>query len=95
MFKVKTSEKQENTLGVRTLRFRLKDKHIAELTDKAREVNFVWNYCNELAIKVFDRERRFLTGYDFAAYTAGATKAGLSLHSQTVQAIEQQYAKSR
>ena len=95
MVKPKKSEKQEKSLGVRTLRFRLKDKHIADLTAKARDVNFVWNYCNELAIKVFARERRFMTGYDFAAYTAGATKAGLSLHSQTVQAIEQQYARSR
>jgi hypothetical protein len=25
----------------------------------ARAVNLVWNYCNELSGKIFDRERRF------------------------------------
>jgi len=88
--------KEPEIPGVRTLRLRIKDRHRAELEAKAREVNFVWNYCNDLAVKVFERERRFLTGYDFAKYTAGATKDGLmTLHSQTVQAIAEQYARSR
>jgi putative transposase len=70
----------------KVLRLRLKDKHARFLGDRAREVNFVWNYCNELQITMFNRERRFLSGYDFAKFTRGATKEGLHLHSQTLMA---------
>jgi putative transposase len=79
----------------KVLRLRLKDKHAKFLGDLAREVNFVWNYCNELQITMFNRERRFLSGYDFAKFTRGATKEGLHLHSQTVQAIAEEYATRR
>jgi putative transposase len=79
----------------KVLRLRLKDKHAKFLSDLAREVNFVWNYCNELQITTFNRERRFLSGYDFAKFTRGATKEGLNLHSQTVQAIAEEYAARR
>src|SRR5882762_5606855 len=77
------------------LRLRLKDKHAKFLSDLAGEVNFVWNYCNELQVTMFNRERRFLSGYDFAKFTRGATKEGLHLHSQTVQAIAEEYATRR
>src|SRR6202790_5789988 len=43
---------------VRVLRLRVKDKHAAWLCGLAREVNTVFNYCNELSVKVFERERR-------------------------------------
>jgi putative transposase len=79
----------------KVLRLRLKDKHARFLGDLAREVNFVWNYCNELQITMFNRGRRFLSGYDFAEFTRGATKEGLQLHSQTVQAIAEEYATRR
>jgi hypothetical protein len=83
------------SLKVKVLRLPLKDKHARFLSDLAREVNFVWNYCNELQITMFNRERRFLSGYDFAKFTRGATKEGLHLHSQTVQAIAEEYAARR
>src|SRR3981189_1509184 len=79
----------------KVLRLRLKDKHAKFLRDLAGEVNFVWNYCNELQITMFNRERRFLSGFDFAKFTRGATKEGLHLHSQTVQAIAEEYATRR
>jgi putative transposase len=79
----------------KVLRLRLKDRHAKFLSDLACEVNFVWNYCNELQIRVFNRERRFLSGFDFAKFTRGATKEGLHLHSQTVQAIAEEYATRR
>jgi hypothetical protein len=72
----------------KVLRLRLKDKHAKFLRGLAREVNFVWNYCNELQMMMFNRERRFLSGFDFAKFTRGATKEGLHLHSQTVQAMD-------
>ena len=45
--------------AVRGLRLRVKDKHAAWLCGLAREVNTVFNYCNELSAKVFERERAF------------------------------------
>jgi len=83
------------TTSIKVLRLRLKDKHARFLSGLAREVNFVWNYCNDLQITMFNRERRFLSGFDFAKFTRGATKEGLHLHSQTVQAIAEEYATRR
>ena len=79
----------------RTLRVRLKDKHTAFLRAQAREVNFVWNFVNELGLRILEREGRFCTAYDLHRYTAGASKAGLSLHSQTVQAVNEEYVTRR
>jgi putative transposase len=76
-----SSEKQKQ--ANRVLRFRLKDKHASVLDLKAFWVNQVWNYCNDLSFQVWRRERRLMSGYDFAQYT----KAGIPLHSQTIQAI--------
>jgi IS605 OrfB family transposase len=58
-------------------------------------VNLVWNFVNELSIKVFQRERRFMSGYDLQKYTNGASKEGLRLHSQTIQGIAAEYATRR
>ena len=56
---------------IKVLKLRLKDKHAKFLRDLAGEVIFVWNYCNELQITVFNRECRFLSGFDFAKFTRG------------------------
>jgi transposase len=69
------------SIKTKVLRLRIKDKHAKFLRHLADEVNFVWNYCNELQLTMFNRERRFLSGYDFAEFTRGATKEGLHLHS--------------
>ena len=74
---------------------RLKDRHAALLRAQAREVNFVWNFCNELGLKILEREGRFCSAYDLHRYTTGATKAGLSLHSQTVQAVSEELVRRR
>tara|TARA_B100001105_G_scaffold150248_1_gene120564 strand:- start:3296 stop:4570 length:1275 start_codon:yes stop_codon:yes gene_type:complete len=80
---------------VRVLRFRIKDKHRDWLSAAAREVNFVWNYCNDLSSKVFERERRFMSGYDLQAYLNGASKAGLSIGSPVFQQVAEEYATRR
>jgi putative transposase len=85
----------EEREGVRTLRMRIKDKHAKYLGELAREVNLVWNYVNELSFKVFQRERRFMSGYALQKYTNGASKEGLRLHSQTIQGIAAEYAIRR
>lgn len=54
----------------------------------------VWNFVNELTIKHFDRKREFMSAYDMQPYTKGASKE-LGLHSQTVQAVQEEYCLRR
>jgi IS605 OrfB family transposase len=83
------------TTVVRALRLRLKDKHSKLLCEQAREVNLVWNFTQELCLKHLERTGKFLTAFDVAAYTKGASKEGLSLHSQSVQAVSEEYVRRR
>ena len=80
---------------VRTLRLRVKDKHAPVLRDRSYWVNQVWNFDNELSVKILQREHRFVSGYDLHEFTAGASKEGIPLHSQTIQAINEEYATRR
>jgi IS605 OrfB family transposase len=83
--------------STRVLRVRVKDRHVDWLSQLAREVNTVWNYCNDLQGRVFERERKFLTGYDFWPYLKGSTRGdcALQLPVQAVQETAEQYARSR
>src|SRR5215471_16932651 len=78
-----------------TYRYRIKDKHAKHLKVQAAAVNFVWNYCNETQMKAVRDDRKWLNKHDLINLTAGATKEGLDLHSQTVQQICKQYDASR
>ena len=91
----KKPRRKECKVAVKTLRDRLRDRHGRYLSMLAREVNFVWNYCNELSMQVLAREGRFLSAFDFHEFTRGASKEGLHLHSQTIQAISEQYVENR
>lgn len=82
-----SASRSNPTANVRVLRLRLKDKHASVLREKAYWVNQVWNYCNDLSLQVFQREHRFIGSYELDHYTAGASKAGIALHSQTIQAV--------
>src|SRR5260370_18760589 len=66
--------------ATRVLRLRVKDKHASWLSGLAREVNTVFNYCNELSVKVFERERRFLSGFDFWPFLKGGTRGDCAFH---------------
>jgi putative transposase len=83
--------------ATRVLRLRVKDKHASWLLGLAREVNTVFNYCNELSVKVFERERRFLSGFDFWPFLKGVTRGDCALHLpvQAVQEIAEEYARRR
>jgi IS605 OrfB family transposase len=87
--------KPDPTITTRVLRVRVKDQHASELLDKAFWVNQVWNYSNELSCKVWERERRFISSYEIDKYTSGASKAGVRLHSQTIQAVSAEYVTRR
>jgi putative transposase len=90
-----TEEAKDQRNTMRTLHIRIRDKHAAHLRVLAYATNQVWNYCNALSIRVFERERRFMSGYDLQTYTNGASKEGINLHSQTIQAIASEYATRR
>jgi IS605 OrfB family transposase len=83
--------------AIRVLRLRVKDKHAPWLSGLAREVNTVFNYCNELSVKVFERERRFFSGFDFWPFLKGVTRGecALNLPIQAVQEIAEEYARRR
>src|SRR5258708_1337909 len=77
-----------------TFKFRLRDRHSAELSRQARAVNYVWNYCNETQQKAVQSGRKWLTGYDLQKLTAGSSTE-LNLHAHTIQRVCHQYDYSR
>jgi len=78
----------------KTLKVRVRDKHAKLLNKMARNVNFVWNYINELSQRAIRERGVFLSAYDLHPYTKGAGKE-LGLHSQTLQCIAAEYAIRR
>jgi len=85
----------EDNFTTKTLHLRVKDKHAKTLCVQAREVNFVWNFINELSEKHTRRTGKFFSAYDLNKYTTGSGKEGLSIHSQSVQAINEEYVTRR
>lgn len=81
-------------MPTKTLKVRVKDKHAPLLSQMARQVNFVWNYINELSQRSIKERRAFLSEYDLHPYTKGAGKE-LGLHSQTLQVIAGEYVTRR
>lgn len=80
---------------IKTFRYRIKDATDGAKLDKlARSVNFVWNFCNETQEHALCWGMRWPTGFDLNKLTAGSGKE-LGLHSQTVQAVCEQYAVRR
>lgn len=75
--------------------YRYRVKSLNGLLDKqARAVNFVWNYCNDTQKHALKWAKRWPTGFDLNKLTTGSSKE-LGLHSGTVNAVCEQYAKSR
>ena len=79
---------------MKTLKLRIKDKHYKVLDQLALEVNFVWNYVNDLGFKHLKRKGEFLSAYDIAQYIKGASKE-CNLHSQTIQAVTEELVTRR
>ena len=79
---------------IRTLKVRVKDRHVALLCRMAGSVNYVWNYLNELSARSIKERGVFLSAYDLHKYTTGASKE-LGLHSQTVQCVSAEYVNKR
>jgi hypothetical protein len=62
---------------IRTLRLKVRSEAYPWLNAAACEVNVVFNYCNETSYKAATRtdlKRKWFTGFDLCALTAGATE---------------------
>lgn len=85
----------DNALMIKTFSYRIKDstthKH---LDDHARAVNVVWNFCNDTQRFAITWDKKWPTGFDLSKLCAGSSK-DLDLHSQTIQAVCEEYATRR
>ncbi|GAB3363758.1 MULTISPECIES: RNA-guided endonuclease InsQ/TnpB family protein [Giesbergeria] len=80
----------------KTLRLRIKDKHAKVLALMAREVNQVWNFCNETSHRAIRERHQWLSGYDLQKLTNGFSQCdGIHIGSPTVQQVCEDYAKAR
>lgn len=81
-------------MNLTTLRYRIKDQTTGkQLIEMGFSCNFVWNYCNEVNQESWKKFGKPLSAFDLNKLTAGCAK-DLGLHSQTVQAVCEEYAKS-
>ena len=74
---------------------RVKDKHAPWARERARAVNTAWNFDNEVSQRILHREGRFATAADLHVLTRGAGKEGLPIHSQTLQAVNEEFVARR
>lgn len=75
-------------------RFRIKDKHGAELCRQARAVSFVWNWCQDAQLNALRWNKKWPSGFDLSNLAAGASKE-LGLLATTINTVCIQYAQSR
>ena len=78
-----------------TFKYRIKDstsrKHLQRM---AWAVNRVFNFCNEVSLLAWRREKRFLSAFELINLTAGAGH-DLGLHTDTLSEICQEYARRK
>lgn len=80
---------------IRAFRYRVKGKASRRKLDAmAHAVNFVWNFCGDTQRSALRWGKKWPTGYDFNALTAGVSSE-LGLTSDCIQLVGQQYAASR
>lgn len=82
---------------VKTLKLRVRDKHAKALLAMARDVNTVWNYCNETRFRSLrcycNRPCTWLSGYDLQKLTNGFSRCeGVSIGSTTQQQVCEEFA---
>jgi putative transposase len=64
------------------------------LNQQSRAVNYVWNFCNDTQKHALKWRKKWPTGFDLNVLTTGSSKE-LGIHSGTVNATCEQFAKSR
>ncbi len=88
---------------LKTLKVRVKDKHVPVLRQWAFECNQIWNEANAItaeysyvAIPEVGYMRFHFTAFDLAKSQAAFKKSrGFTIHSQTVQEVTEAHAKAR
>jgi len=86
------------SLFTRALRLKVRSEAYPWLNAAAAEVNQVFNYCNETSLKAATRsdlKRKWLTGFDLCALTAGATEYFDKIGADTIQSVCNEYAQKR
>jgi putative transposase len=82
----------------RTLRLKVRPEAYRWLNAAAVEVNQVYNYANEISYATArrtDLKRKWLSGYDLCALTAGASEYFEHIGADTIQRICVEYAQKR
>ena len=75
--------------------YRYRVKSLSGLLNKqSRAVNYVWNYCNDTQKHALKWNKHWPSGFDLNVLTSGCARE-IGLHSGTVNAVCEQYAKSR
>ena len=64
------------------------------LNKQSRAVNYVWNFCNDTQKHALQWRKKWPSGFDLNVLTTGSSKE-LCLHSGTINAVCEQYARSR
>ena len=81
-------------MNLTTLQYRIKGQTTGKhLVAMGYSVNFVWNFCNQSNVERWAKFRKTFSAFDLNKLTAGCGK-DLGLHSQTVQAVCEEYAKA-
>lgn len=83
--------------ATKTLKLRIKDKHAKAMLAMARDVNQVWNFCNETQFRSLkrycNRPKVWLSGFDLQRLTNGFSKCeGVSIGSATQQQVCEEFA---
>jgi hypothetical protein len=81
---------------VKPLKLRIKDKHASVLRALARDVNTVWNFCNETSYRAVREKHKFHSGFDLQKLTDGFSKCeSIRIGSATTQQVCEDYATRR
>src|SRR5262245_25842408 len=82
-------------MSLLTYKYRIKDSTSrTALCKMAGAINYVWNYCNEVSLLAFRRDKTFLSAYDLHKLTAGTSK-DLRLSADTIQQVCTEYVTRR
>lgn len=79
----------------KTIKLRVRDKHAKLLHEMATEVNQVWNFANDLGDRVIRERGHWMSGFDYSAYTVGASKEFQHIGSSTIQEVCEQLVVKR
>src|SRR5215471_12615436 len=83
------------SMSTLTFSYRIKDQTSrTHLLKMASAINYVWNYCQEVSLLAYRRDKTFLSAYDLHKLTAGTSK-DLRLSADTIQQVCTEYVTRR